>query len=150
MSTTLHILMADDNPDHALLTEMALMDAEVASVVQVAVATVNDGETCLRYLRRQDEFAAAPRPDLLLLDINMPGLSGLDVLTAVKSDPALATIPVIMLTTSARDTDILACYVRGANEYVTKPVTSQEFRSKVQAIPAYWSTVVSRPPRART
>ncbi len=149
MSRTLHILMTEDNPDHALLTELALRDAEVAAVCQVQVDAVHDGETCLRYLRREAEFAAAVRPDLLLLDINMPGLSGLDVLTAVKADRALATIPVIMLTTSARDQDVLASYRLGANEYVTKPVTAQEFRSKVQAIPAYWSTVATRPPRDR-
>ncbi len=146
--TTIRFLLAEDNEDHALLTELALKDAQDGLVDDVQVDVVADGEEALRWLRREGEHGGAPRPDLVLLDINMPGMSGLETLKAIKADPALAMTPVIVLTTSAAERDIVASYHLGANEYVTKPVTVAEFRSKLQAIPTYWTNVVARLPNS--
>ncbi len=143
---TIRFLLAEDNDDHALLTELALRDAQGELANDVQVDVVSDGEEALRWLRREGEHVGAPRPDLVLLDINMPGMSGLETLEAIKADPALTMTPVIMLTTSAAERDIVAGYSLGANEYVTKPVTAAEFRSKLQAIPTYWTNVVARLP----
>lgn len=143
--STFRILLAEDNEDHAFLTERALRDAQPEIAEQIEVTIVSNGDEALRALLGDGE--SGRRPDLVLLDIQMPGTDGLDVLRAMKNDPALRTIPVIMLTTSEREVDVLASYGLGANEYVTKPVRADSFRAKVQAIPTYWSRVVTRPPR---
>ncbi len=110
-------------------------------------ATVADGAEALAYLRGEGRHAERELPDLVLLDLKMPGLSGLEVLRLLRADPRLRLIPVVVLTTSDRDEDVLEAYRLGANEFVTKPAWANEFRTKVQAIPAYWSRVVQRPPR---
>jgi len=143
----IHILLAEDNEDHAFLTMAALKDAQREITDQIVVTVVGDGDEALRYLRQEGEHTDAKRPDLVLLDIQLPGADGLEVLRSIKADPALRLIPVIILTTSAHDQDVLTSYGLGASEYVTKPVSSAEFRTKVQAIPTYWSKVVTRPPR---
>lgn len=143
----IRILLAEDNEDHAFLTTLALQDAQRDISDQVIVTTVSTGQEALSYLRQEGAFAGAVRPDLTLLDIQLPEMDGIEVLRAMKADESLRTIPVIMLTTSAHERDVLTSYGLGANEYVTKPVNAAEFRSKVQAIPAYWSRVVTRPPR---
>jgi len=143
----IRFLVADDNEDHALLTELALKDAQGQLGGHVEVDVVADGAEVLRWLCHEGEHGGAPRPDVVLLDINMPGLGGLETLKTIKADPDLKDIPVIMLTTSAAERDVLASYSLGANEYVTKPVTATESRYKLQAIPTYWSTVITRLPR---
>jgi CheY-like chemotaxis protein len=142
------ILLVEDNEDHALITEMAIRDAQPEVAEELHVDIVSDGAEALSFLRAEGEHAARDLPDLVLLDIKMPGVSGLDVLRAVRQDtqrPALQTVPVVVLTTSAQGEDVLQAYREGANEYVTKPVRAEEFRTKVQAIPRYWSQVVQRP-----
>jgi CheY-like chemotaxis protein len=142
------ILLVEDNEDHALITELAIRDAQPELAEQLVVVTVNDGDDALSYLRGQGEHAGRELPDLVLLDIKMPGVSGLDVLRLIRSDPdhpELRVLPVVMLTTSTQGDDVLKAYREGANEYVTKPVRAEEFRTKVQAIPRYWSQVVQRP-----
>jgi CheY-like chemotaxis protein len=142
------ILLVEDNEDHALITELAIRDAQPELAEQLVVVTVYDGDDALSYLRGEGEHAGRELPDLVLLDIKMPGVSGLDVLRLIRSDPdhpELRVLPVVMLTTSAQGDDVLKAYREGANEYVTKPVRAEEFRTKVQAIPRYWSQVVQRP-----
>jgi CheY-like chemotaxis protein len=124
-----------------------LKEAQHEIADRISVEVVTTGNDTLRAIRQEQEYAGRGRPDLVLLDINMPGMGGLEVLQILKADPELRVIPVIMLTTSRHEQDILASYGLGASEYVTKPVTADEFRSKVQAIPVYWSRVVARPPR---
>jgi two-component system response regulator len=142
------ILLVEDNEDHALITELAIRDAQPEVAEELHVDCVGSGAEALSYLRGEGEHAARELPDLVLLDIKMPGVSGLDVLRAMRNDaqrPELQTVPVVMLTTSAQGDDVLRAYREGANEYVTKPVRAEEFRTKVQAIPRYWSQVVQRP-----
>ncbi|MGH2352097.1 MAG: response regulator [Chloroflexota bacterium] len=135
----------EDNEDHALITEMAIRDAQPEVAEQLVVDTVTDGAEALAYLRGEGLYAGNRLPDLVLLDMKMPGVDGLDVLRAVRADLRLRTVPVVMLTTSAQGEDVLEAYREGANEYVTKPVRAEEFRTKVQAIPRYWTQVVQRP-----
>ena len=143
----IHILLAEDNEDHAFLTTAALKDAQREISDEIVVNVVADGNEALRFLRQEEEHAGAERPDLVLLDVQLPGADGVEVLRIMKADPALKSIPVIMLTTSARERDVRTSYGLGASEYVTKPVNPTEFRTKVQAIPAYWSKVVTLPSR---
>jgi CheY-like chemotaxis protein len=142
------ILLVEDNEDHAQLTELAIRDAQPEVAEQLQVDTLTDGDQALAYLRREGEHAGRRLPDLVLLDIKMPGISGLDVLRALRTDtryPELRVVPVVMLSTSAVDSDVWQAYQEGANEYVTKPVEAEDFRTKVQAIPRYWSQVAERP-----
>jgi CheY-like chemotaxis protein len=142
------ILLVEDNEDHALITELAIRDAQPELAEQLEVVTVTDGAGALSYLRAEGQHAGRELPDLVLLDIKMPGIGGLDVLRQMRNDPGhpeLRVVPVVMLTTSAQGDDVLQAYREGANEYVTKPVRAEEFRTKVQAIPRYWSQVVQRP-----
>jgi CheY-like chemotaxis protein len=142
------ILLVEDNEDHALIIELAIRDAQAEVAEQLLVDTLGDGDQALAYLRREGEYAARDLPDLVLLDIKMPGISGLDVLRTLRTDarhPELRAVPVVMLSTSAQGEDVVRAYREGANEYVTKPVRAEEFRTKVQAIPRYWSQVVERP-----
>jgi CheY-like chemotaxis protein len=142
------ILLVEDNEDHALITQLAIRDSQPELAEQLDVETISDGADALSFLRAEGQHAGRELPDLVLLDIKMPGVSGLDVLREMRNDPGhpeLRVVPVIMLTTSAEGADVLQAYREGANEYVTKPVRAEEFRTKVQAIPRYWSRVVQRP-----
>ena len=143
MMGDIRILLVEDNPDHAFLTERALRDAQPHVAGAIEVELIGDGTAALHRLRD----GSLPRPDLVLLDIQLPGEDGLSVLRTIRADEGLRTIPVIMLTTSSRDVDVLTSYGLGANAYVTKPVSAQEFRTKVQAIPTYWSRIATLPPR---
>lgn len=145
MRTQVRILLVEDNEDHALITELAIRDAQPEVSEQLVVDTMSDGAEAMSFLRAEGDYATRQLPDLVLLDIKMPGVSGLDVLRSIRSDPALRLVPVVMLTTSAQGEDVREAYQQGANEYVTKPVRAEEFRTKVQAIPRYWSQVVYRP-----
>jgi CheY-like chemotaxis protein len=135
------ILLAEDNPGDVALTRRALRHSKVHNNLHV----VQDGEEAMRFLRREGDHSEAPRPDLVLLDINMPRKTGLEVLEDVKSDQDLRTIPVCMLTTSEDDQDILAAYARHANAFVKKPVDLEQFVEVVRQIEEFWFTIVKLP-----
>jgi CheY-like chemotaxis protein len=135
--------MVEDNPDDIELTVEALKDARVANHLTV----VQDGEEALSYLRSRGKYAQAVRPDLILLDLNMPRKNGRDVLRDIKNDPKLKRIPVVILTTSQAEEDILHTYDLHANCYITKPVDFNQFLKVVRSIEDFWLTVVKLPPR---
>jgi two-component system response regulator len=137
------ILLVEDSPSDVRLTRDALADAKVLNDLHV----VGDGEAALAFLRQEGEYADAPRPDLLLLDLNLPRVSGLEVLEQIKDDPELRRIPVAVLTTSEEDRDILAAYDRHVNCYLTKPVDFDEFARVVQAIDDFFLTIVRLAPQ---
>jgi len=139
----IQILMVEDNPDDIELTVEALKDARVANHLTVA----QDGEEALSYLRCRGKYAQAVRPDLILLDLNMPRKNGRDVLRDIKNDPKLKRIPVVILTTSQAEDDILHTYDLHANCYITKPVDFNQFLKVVRSIEDFWLTVVKLPPR---
>jgi len=135
------ILLVEDSPGDVKLTQEALRDAEVPNILHVA----RDGEEAMRFLRREGEFAEKPRPDLILLDLNMPRMDGREVLGHIKADAELRRIPVIILTTSQSEDDIAEAYSLAANCYVAKPVDLDEFLDVVRAIDDFWLTLVKLP-----
>jgi CheY-like chemotaxis protein len=139
----IEILMVEDNPGDVRLTREALKGGKVWNELYVA----EDGVTALDFLYRRPPFEKAPRPDLILLDLNLPKMDGREVLAAIKSDTSLKTIPVVVLTTSQAEEDIVRAYRLSANCYVTKPVDFEQFNRIVQAIEDFWLAVVSLPPR---
>jgi chemotaxis family two-component system response regulator Rcp1 len=139
----INILLVEDNPADVRLTEEALKEATAQTRLHVA----RDGLEALRFLRRRDEHAGAPRPDLMLLDLNLPGLHGSAVLQEVKSDPDLRRIPVVVLTTSPSEDDIIHAYDHHVNSYIRKPVDLDQFLSVLRAIDIYWLGSVALPPR---
>lgn len=145
MDTTLHrILLVEDNPADIRLTEEVMQE----SGMEVTMDVVRDGEQALLFLRRENNYAEARRPDLILLDLNLPRKDGREVLAEVKEDSDLRMIPVVMLTTSKADHDIIACYQRHANSYITKPVDLEEFVEVIRSIEQYWLQTVRLPPEA--
>lgn len=139
------ILLVDDNDDDVVLVREALHDSQLVQLVHTAC----DGEQALAYLRGEGPFAQATQPSLVLLDINMPKMNGLEVLRAIKSDPKLKALPVVMLTTSKREEDILAAYTGGACSFISKPIGFENMRTALEQFAAYWGSVV-RVPVART
>jgi two-component system, chemotaxis family, response regulator Rcp1 len=137
------ILLVEDNPGDVELTRVALEDAKLLNTLHV----VPDGVAALEFLRRQGAYADAPRPDLILLDLNLPKKDGREVLAEIKHDEALRIIPVIVLTTSKTDEDVLRSYKLNANCYVTKPVDFNGFASVVRSIQDFWFSVVVLPPK---
>lgn len=137
------ILLVEDNPADVMLTRAALEEAKFANELHVA----RDGEEAMRFLRREGEHAQAPRPDLVLLDLNLPRMDGREVLAAVKSDPELKRIPVVVLTTSAHEEDILRAYDTHANAYITKPVNLDCFVKAAKSLENFWIGLVRLPPR---
>ncbi|MFC4426654.1 response regulator [Deinococcus navajonensis] len=140
----IEILLVEDNEPDVLLTLEAFEDASVPNHMHVA----RDGVEALRFLRREGEYADAPRPDVILMDINMPRKNGLEVLEEIKADPELRSIPVVMLTTSQADDDVRNSYQRHASGYVVKPVGFENFQSAMRAFENFWLTFVRFPPRA--
>jgi CheY-like chemotaxis protein len=136
------VLLVEDNPGDVRLTREALKDGRVANRLHV----VGDGAEALEFLRRQGRFADAPRPDLILLDLNLPRMSGREVLARIKGDPALRRIPVVILTTSKAEEDILRAYDLHANSFITKPVDLDRFLAVVRLIEDYWLAIVQLPP----
>lgn len=136
------ILLVEDNPADVRLTQEALRDAKVTNRLHV----VGDGELAMAFLRRQPPYQDAPRPDIMLLDLNLPKMDGREVLNAVKSDPELRRIPVIILTTSSDERDIFSAYDNHANGYVTKPVEFNDFAAALQSIEGFWLTIVALSP----
>ncbi|HZW29977.1 MAG TPA: response regulator [Isosphaeraceae bacterium] len=139
------ILLVEDNPGDVRLTIEALRDGKVRNHLNV----VTDGVEALLYLRQEGKYAAAARPDLILLDLNLPRKDGREVLAEIKADPHLRSIPVVILTTSQADQDILKSYELNANCYITKPVDLDQFISVVRSIEDFWFTVVTLPGRDR-
>jgi len=139
----IEILMVEDNPGDVRLTIEALKDGKVYNHLHA----VEDGVMALDFLYRREPYTQAPRPDLILLDLNLPKLNGREVLAAIKSDDALKTIPVVILTSSQAEEDILRAYSLHANCYIAKPVGFGEFLNIVKTIETFWLTIVSLPPK---
>ena len=135
------ILLVEDNPGDVELTLEALRDCKMANRVSVA----EDGVEALELLTRQGRFADHPRPDLILLDLNLPRMDGSALLTAIRANPELATIPVVILTSSAAERDIVRTYELRANCYVTKPLDLEQFLEVVRSIQHFWLMVVRLP-----
>ena len=136
------ILLVEDNPGDIELTLEALKEARVRNSVDV----VKDGVEALRYLRGEGEYVEAPRPDLVLLDLNLPKKSGHAVLEEIKTDPDLRRIPVVVLTTSDAEKDVLDSYEHHAAAYIVKPVDFDQFADVVRSIEGFWLTVVQYAP----
>lgn len=134
--------MVEDDPADARLTLESLQQSKLRNDVTV----IENGEQALAYLRREGEHAGRPQPDLILLDINLPGMSGVEVLENIKADERIGTVPVVMLTTSDQDADILRSYQAHAAAYVQKPLGIDEFAKVVNAIEQFWFEVVLLPP----
>ncbi len=135
------ILLVEDNPADVRLTVEGLKEAKIRNNLQTAAS----GEQALDVLYRRGEHADAPRPDVIFLDLNMPGMSGLDVLRRVKGDDQLKTIPIVMLTSSEAESDIVQSYEHHANCYVSKPVAFEAFTRVVRSIESFWFEVVKLP-----
>jgi CheY-like chemotaxis protein len=142
-SLPIEVLLVEDDPGDVLMTQEAFEEHKVRNKLSV----VHDGEEALSYLRREGRFADAPRPDLILLDLNLPRVDGREVLAVIKDDADLRRIPVVVLTTSQADEDILRSYSLHANAYVTKPVDFEHFITVVRQIDEFFVSVVKLPPR---
>jgi CheY-like chemotaxis protein len=137
-----HVLLVEDDPGDVLMTREAFEHHKLRNVLHV----VTDGEQALQFLRRTGDYADAPRPGLILLDLNLPRLDGLEVLAEVKADPLLKIIPVVILTTSQAHEDILRSYALHANAYVSKPVDFERFMEAIRQIDSFFVTVVKLAP----
>jgi Response regulator containing a CheY-like receiver domain and an HTH DNA-binding domain len=135
------ILLVEDDPADAGLAKRALKDGKILCRVN----HVRDGVEALAFLKREGEFRDAPRPNLVLLDLNMPRMDGRGVLEAMKGDPELKTIPVVILTTSDVDRDVNASYLLGANSFITKPMDMDAFFEAIRSVEEYWFRVVRLP-----
>ncbi len=141
----IEVLLVEDDPGDVLMTREAFTEYKVRNNLNV----VADGAEAIAYVRQEGQFANAVRPDLILLDLNLPRRDGREVLRELKSDPAVCEIPIVVLTTSAAEADILASYKLHANAYVTKPVDFDRFMSVVKQIDDFFITLVKLPPRTR-
>jgi two-component system response regulator len=142
MGTVIEILLIEDNPGDVRLTREALKDMKLKNALHV----VPDGVEAMAFLRREGDYASAPRPDIILLDLNLPRKDGREVLEEIKQDEVLKRIPVVVLTTSDDESDILASYNLHANCYITKPVDMRRFIAIVQNIENFWFSIVKLPP----
>jgi two-component system, chemotaxis family, response regulator Rcp1 len=140
-SRPIEILLVEDSPSDAALTIEALKAGKIAN----RLSHVEDGVEALEFLNRRGKYANAARPDLIMLDLNLPRKDGRDVLAEIKNDPSLKIIPIIVLTTSRADEDILRSYELNANCYITKPVDFTHFIDVVKSIEQFWLTVVTLP-----
>ena len=139
----IEILMIDDNPGDIWLTQQALQECKINNHLHY----IEDGEEAIAYLRRDGVYAQATRPDLVLLDLNLPKRSGFEVLAEIKSNPQLKHIPVVILTTSQAEKDIMQSYNLHANAYITKPIELDQFIEIVSAIESFWFQIVKLPPQ---
>jgi len=138
---SIDILMAEDDMGDQILVRKAFARSRVVN----RLTMVNDGEELMRYLRHEPPYAKAPFPDLLMLDLNMPKKDGREALAEIKADPALRHLPVVILTTSDADEDILRSYDLGANSYIQKPVTFEKMVDVVRTLSEYWLGIVKLP-----
>jgi len=143
VGTPINILLVEDNPGDVRLTQEALKETKVINNLDV----VKDGVDAMAFLRREDQYADAPSPDLILLDLNMPRKDGREVLAEIKSDDSLRRIPVVVLTISEAEEDILKTYDLHANCYITKPLDLEKFGKVVKTIEDFWMTIVKLPPK---
>lgn len=141
MNSMIDVLLVEDDPGDVLMTEEAFAEYKVANRLSV----VSDGESAMSFLRQEGEYAEAPTPDLILLDLNLPRMDGREVLAAIKEDSRLRRIPVVILTTSEAEEDILRSYNLHANAYVTKPVDFERFITVVRKIDDFFVSVVRLP-----
>ncbi|MDZ7270026.1 MAG: response regulator [candidate division KSB1 bacterium] len=137
----IEILLVEDNPGDVRLTQEAFRQNKIRNKLNV----VNDGEQALAYLRREGPYADAARPGLILLDLNLPRVDGREVLAQIKSDPELRHIPVVILTTSQAEEDIVKSYSLHANCYISKPVDLERFMHVVKEVEHFWLSVVNLP-----
>jgi two-component system, chemotaxis family, response regulator Rcp1 len=144
-ATPIEILLVEDNSGDVRLTQEALRDAKVQNILHV----VSDGIEATSFLWRQGKHAHAPRPDLILLDLNLPKKSGREVLEEIKLDLSLKSIPVVILTTSTAEEDILRSYQLHANCYITKPVDLDQFLKVIKSIDNFWLTIVKLPQKPK-
>lgn len=138
-----NILMVEDNEGDARLTQEALKDSKLRMRLDIVV----DGVEALEYLRKEGDFASAPEPDMILLDLNLPRKGGIEVLEEIKTDEALKKIPVVIMTSSRADEDIVRSYKLHANCYITKPLDLEQFSNIVRSIDHFWFTIVTLPPQ---
>ena len=141
-SRPIEILLIDDSPTDVLLTREAMEYSRLLNVLHC----VENGVEGLAFLRREGAYADKPRPHLILLDLNLPIKGGLDVLVEIKADPSLRTIPVVILTTSKTEEDVMRSYGMHANCFITKPVDFEQFTRVVQSINEFWCSIVTLPP----
>ena len=139
----IEILLVEDNRGDIRLAQESFKEGKLSNRLSV----VQDGLSALAFLRREGEYAKAPRPDLILLDLNLPKLDGREVLAAIKSDENLKDIPVVVLTTSKSETDVMKAYGLHANCFITKPLEFEGFVSVVKAIEGFWFSIVTLPKR---
>ena len=145
MSEPVDLLLVEDNEDDIVLIEEAFAESKLMNLI----FKVRDGEEALAYLRQEGQYTHRRRPGLVLLDINMPKKNGFEVLQAMKADPLLQSLPVVMLTTSDREDDIVRSYTHGACSYIRKPMSLEQFVQVVKDFELYW-TMVSRVPQANS
>jgi CheY-like chemotaxis protein len=138
----MEVLLVEDNPGDAQLTRIALEDSKISIHLNV----VEDGVEAMTFLRKQEKYMAAAHPDLVLLDLNLPRKDGREVLAEIKADQTLKRIPVVILTTSQSDEDVLKAYNLYANCYITKPVDFDQFVKIIRSIEDFWFTIVKLPP----
>jgi two-component system response regulator len=141
IGSPIEILLVEDNPGDVRLTLEAFKDCKVSNNLN----TVEDGEAAIAFLRRKGEYADAPRPDLVLLDLNLPKKDGREVLKEIKADKSLKRIPVVILTTSQTEEDILKAYGLNANCYICKPIDLDQFTKIIRSIEEFWLTIVKLP-----
>ena len=141
-SKPIDILLVEDSPTDALLTKRALADARLVNRLHI----VEDGVEAIAFLRNQGRYADAPRPQIILLDLNLPRKDGREVLSEIKADEALKVIPVVVLTTSKSEEDVLKSYKLHANCYITKPVDFSSFAEAVVSLENFWFAIVTLPP----
>lgn len=142
-TNAIDILLVEDNPGDVRLTQEALKESKVRNQLFV----IEDGVEAMAFLRREGKYASAPRPDLILLDLNLPRKSGREVLAEVKDDEKLKHIPIVVLTVSQSEEEILKAYKNYANAYITKPLDFNQFMKVVKAIEDFWLTIVKLPPK---
>lgn len=142
----IEILLVEDSPSDVRLTLTVLDKAKMVN----RVSHVEDGVEAMDFLRRRGKYADAPRPDLILLDLNLPRKDGREVLAELKTEPGLATIPVVVLTTSKAERDVLQSYELHANCYITKPVEFTSFLDVIQSLQKFWLAVVTLPRQSQT
>ncbi|MBD2356622.1 response regulator [Tolypothrix sp. FACHB-123] len=138
----IEVLLVEDNPGDAQLTRIALEDSKIS----VHLSVVEDGVEAMAFLRKEDKYAAVPHPDIVLLDLNLPKKDGREVLAEIKGDKHLKRIPVVVLTTSQAEEDIVKAYNLAANCYITKPVDFDQFVKIIRTIENFWFAIVKLPP----
>jgi len=139
------ILLVEDDPGDVELTKEGLQDAKML----VNLHVVEDGEKAMRFLRKEAPYTEAVRPDIILLDLNMPRKDGKETLAEIKADQSLRSIPVVILTTSEAESDIVKCYELGANCYIAKPISFEAFTKVVAMIEEFWFTIVKMPSKEK-